>query len=237
MPPCGKRFPWSEKIAGRNVRCPCGKVFTCPDTLPQHEEDSYDLAEEPKHNPAPPVQKIAPSVQPLAYATPQKNAQPAVDNSEALKNIYLPLWLLGGGMAVEIIWAVLQSRQNFPSAMLDLGVGVIGTSAIMLVGVLIAAKLRNINLGTLPSAMLKLLAISIATTAVFHIIAPFLVIVPSVYFLPLGQLAGAGAEFCLFFAPMGVLFDLDESDTWYFIRIIALIGIGMYFVRYFASGA
>jgi hypothetical protein len=38
------------------------------------------------------------------------------------------------------------------------------------------------------------------------------------------------AEFVLYFALLGVLFELDESDTWYCVCVIFLVRLAAYFL-------
>ena len=70
-------------------------------------------------------------------------------------------------------------------------------------------NLRQFKLGSFGSAILKLAAISVAPSAVISLFAPILM------FIPFGGLAGLAAEFILYFALLGMFFDLDESDTWF----------------------
>jgi hypothetical protein len=227
---CGKRFRWKPELAGRKARCPCGQIMQCPEQAPS-AEPSYDLAPETAVAPTP----IAPKPT-AAPVLPYRSAQTeSPDNSEKLKNIYAPLWLLGGGLAVEIIVTILAARNNFPRAMLELGAGVLGGTLVMLIGVLIAAKARDIKLGSLPDAALKLAAISIGVPAATHIASPILMFIPNIAFIPARSCATVLLQFGLYFTLMGFFFDLDESDTWYCSTIIALVGIGVYFAIYFAA--
>jgi hypothetical protein len=98
----------------------------------------------------------------------------------------------------------------------------------MLIGVLIAAKVRGIKLGPLGTAVLKLAAISVAPSAVALLITPIAMIIP------FGGFGVLLIQFCLYFALLGLMFDLDQSDTWYCVMIIFLINLGIYFLIYFA---
>jgi hypothetical protein len=64
----------------------------------------------------------------------------------------------------------------------------------------------------------------VAPSAVVRLASPVL------DFVPLGSLVGWIGEFVLYFALLGVLFDLDESDTWYCVCVIFLVRLAVYFM-------
>jgi hypothetical protein len=45
----------------------------------------------------------------------------------------------------------------------------------------------------------------------------------------LGGLLGLAGNFVLYFALLGALFDLEESDTWYCVWVIFLVRLAVYF--------
>jgi hypothetical protein len=53
---------------------------------------------------------------------------------------------------------------------------------------------------------------------------------PLRYIICLGGLLILGVQFVLYFALLGALFDLDQSDTWYCVIIIFLVYLGVYFL-------
>ena len=53
---------------------------------------------------------------------------------------------------------------------------------------------------------------------------------PVFAFIPFGGLIVWVVEFCLYFALLGVFFDLDESDTWYCVCIIFMVSLAGYFL-------
>ena len=181
------------------------------------EEDVYDLASDPPPRPVIPVAEVAPA-KAIGYRTAPLNtaAEP-----EVVRNLYMPLWLLGGGVAVEVI-AVLLRRPD-ARAVFAIGANVIVGTALMMGGILIAARLRGIDLGRFWNAAFKLAAISIAPAAAVTLITPML------RFVPLGGLLGFAVQFVLYFALLGALFDLDQSDTWYCILVIFLVQVTFYF--------
>jgi len=87
----------------------------------------------------------------------------------------------------------------------------------------LAARLRGIELGQFWTVVLKLAAITVAPSAVVRLATPVL------DFVPLGWIVGFIAEFVLYFALLGVLFDLDESDTWFCVWVLFLVRVAVYF--------
>ena len=82
-------------------------------------------------------------------------------------------------------------------------------TALMLAGMVLAAKRRGFSLGPIPTAIFKLAAVAVAPAAAVALVSPVL------RFVPLGGLWGAIGAFVVYFALLGALFDLDQSDTWY----------------------
>jgi hypothetical protein len=97
---------------------------------------------------------------------------------------------------------------------------------------LIGAKFRGISLGRLPAALFKLAAIAVAPGAAAMLIGPALAWLPIV-----GGLAEPLCTFVLQYTLLGLLFDLDESDTWYVMTILFILAIGLYLAtRWFVPG-
>jgi hypothetical protein len=186
-------------------------------TNPIADEGVYDLV--PDEGPPPPRVPLPPAA--LSYRAPREEI-PAPDDPETIKNLHFPLWLLGAGVAVQVVGAWIRYRQ-FDIALTSVGLGLILGTALMLAGILLAARFRGIDLGNFWTAVLKLAAISVAPGALVLICAPAL------HFIPLGFLIGWAIEFVLYFALLGALFDLDESDTWYCVWVIFLVRLAVYF--------
>lgn len=205
---------------GKRLRCPCGAEVRCPD----HPEGEYDFA--PRAQAAvEAVAPVKPSVGTLAYRTPPKAAVAPggpVD-AETLKNRHIPLWLLGGGAVIELISSLIWERGGLGAAMNHIVVQIVGGTVLMMIGVFLAAKIRGVQIGSFWTAALKLAAISVAPAAVGDLVAPIAILVP--FF---GGLAVLGVQFVLYFALLGALFDLEESDTWYFVWVIFLIDLGFF---------
>ena len=137
----------------------------------------------------------------------------------------MPLWLLGGGVVVDVVAAFLRQRCFcFDVALKEVGLHLIIGTTLMLAGVLLAAKLRGIALGPFWVTVMKLASISVAPQAIVALATPMLNVIP------FGGLVGWVGEFALYFALLGVFFDLDESDTWYCVCITFLVSLGVYFL-------
>jgi hypothetical protein len=234
---CGKTFPWKEKFAGRKARCPCGAIMDYPKEPPaaNAEEDLYDIAPDRPAaaavtgktdavaaTAAPATLRAAPV---LGYRTASKNSVKPELDVDQLKNVTGPLWILGGGVVVEAGITLWTARSDLSAAMVHLLVDVGANTVLMMVGVLIAAKVRQFQIGSLGSALLRLAAISIAPAAVSDLFGPIMLLIP------LGWILLLAVTFGLYFALLGMFFDLDESDTWLCVWIIFLIHLGLYFAQ------
>jgi hypothetical protein len=246
-PVCNKEFPWDVRYAGRKARCVCGRIMEYPrlppgppDALAQEGDgprDEYDLAPD---TPAPltvaahPVQEPAETIsgqpakpgQILNYRTNPgvgSNSAPVDLDTEKLTKQILPLWILTGGLLVEGFIAFLHARSNPMPAMIHLFVGIGVLTLLMMAGVLIAARVRQIQFGSYGSAALRLSAVVVGVAAVNDLLAPL------ASFIPFGGLGLLLVNFALYFALLGAFFDLDESDTWYCICVIFLVHLVVYF--------
>jgi DNA-directed RNA polymerase subunit RPC12/RpoP len=187
---CGKRFRWRAALAGKKARCPCGSVIVCPSSPPQAPQEYEPVPTDPL--PVKPVVAMrALPVNPmqLAYQPAKREFDP-----ERFKNLTLPLWLLAGGIIVQLVADLITSHGEILSAAILVGVQVIIGTAIMLVGILLAAKMIGVRLGQFWTAIFKLSAISVAPAAVVAIATPAL------NFIPLGFFLGWLIEFVLYFA-------------------------------------
>jgi hypothetical protein len=219
-------------MAGREARCPCGAAIRCPDR-PEAEDEGYDLAPEmvraaPVRPAAAPIAATGPA---LGYQTPPKflpKDQRIGADVEILKTQTIPLWLLVGGIVVEIIASFIEDRHDLNAVAIHIAVEIVGGTVLMLAGVMLTAKIRGIEMGSFWSAALRVAAISVAPAAVGDILMPL------AWIIPFGGLLQLGVQFVLYFALLGVLFDMDESDTWYCVTMIFLINLGIYFLLLFA---
>jgi hypothetical protein len=214
--------------------------------MPDDDRGEYDLA--PATEPPPPLvmpvtapvvpmpELISDAASPapppaLTYRAPKDEISPTND-PEHIKNLYMPLWLLGGGVAVEIAGAFFRSR-NLQIGLAEIGLNLIFGTTLMLIGIMLAAKARQIDLGpSFWTVCLKLCAIAVAPGALVTLLSPVLNHVSLV-----GGLAGWVIMFCFYFALVGALFNLDESDTWFCICVIFLVRLFVHFLMiYFVAG-
>jgi hypothetical protein len=194
---------------------------------PTTDEGLYDFAPEKPGARAPtkvtvqPMPVLPPDAPAVLPYRPVKADKSATLETEQIKNVYLPLALLAGGVFVELLSAIIWTHHIGP-ALAELAVDLTLGTGIMLVAMLIAAKLRGIQLGKLTVAAYKLAAVSIAPAAVMEFINPIASVIP------FGFIVSWVVQFALFFALLGALFDLDESDTWYCVWTLLITRIALY---------
>lgn len=199
-----------------------------PDKSP--DNDLYDLAPDPAPPPPPrPARPVASTaVRPLSYRAPADES-PAPADPETLRDLWIPLWLLAGGVAVHVVAALL-TAPTFKVALAGIAVQLVAGTGVMLVGILLAARFRGVQLGRFWTTVFKLAAVSVAPTAILILVQPVL------WIIPFGWLIGWVAVFILYFVLLGVLFDLDESDTWYIVCTVFIISVALRFIMLFAFG-
>ena len=221
-------------MAGRGARCACGTLLTCPAAPPDADlpaaSTSANAIPVAVVAAAPVVATLPRAPAMLSYHAhgPAASARP---DPETITNLYMPMWLLGGGVAVQAVAALLRERRGIDVALTRLGIEMIFGTAVMLGGLLIVARLRGIALGPFWRVVFKLSAVAVAPAAVAALAAPLL------DHIPLGFLIGWVIEFVLYFALLGVFFDLDQSDTWacvwviFLVRVAAILGLWWAFNR------
>lgn len=158
------------------------------------------------------------AARPLDYRAPQ----PA-DDTETIRNLYMPLGFLAAGLAIELVAAYLRSP-TIRMASVDLSLTLIVRTAVMMVAMLIAARFRQIELGSLPLVLLKLAAVAVGPSGLMLLVQPLLWLIPL-----WGGLIELVLLFALFYALLGAFFDLDESDTWYCVMVMFIVWVAYYF--------
>jgi hypothetical protein len=196
--------------------------MTAPAASPStSDEELYDLAPSPE--PATPASAPAHAVhatvpgpqQTIQYQRAEVTAASGADRyfPDRIRDLWLPVALIGGGTVIEFGSALLHGRGSLETAARGValvGLGMLVNTVLMLVAIFIVAKLRDISFGPLPTALLKLCAISITPGAAAAFVS----------WLPLGGLIGLIVSFIVYFALIGALFELDESDTWWCVIIV-----------------
>jgi hypothetical protein len=193
---------------------------------PAHPEPPAQVA----HAPAPAI-PIVPQAAPSRAISYQRGKVHQPDEDELFPDkiidFLMPIWLIAGGTLIQIVAAFIRAGGITPRLRVNLmsaGLHLIAGTLVMLIGILIAARIRHIDLGRLPVSVLKLAAVAIAPGAAVTLMSPFLALIPFV-----GGLAGFVLQFALYFALLGALFKMDESDTWYCVCVIFVVSIGVYF--------
>jgi hypothetical protein len=228
---CGRKYKWKPALAGRKVKCACGEEIVCPAVAPADGDELYDFAEPQRPAPraatAPSAPAAKPHAAPLQYQSPRTAAQ-TTDEYFPDKTIdfHLPLALIVGGTVIEVAAALVygyRSPAGFTPHLTQLGLHLVVGTATMLVGVLIAARFRGIELGKLPTAVMKLAAVCIAPGAAVTLLIPAFAVIP------FGWILALIGQFILYFALLGTLLKLDESDTWYCVCVIFIVNVALYF--------
>jgi hypothetical protein len=193
-------------------------------------EALYDLAPDEVESTSMSAQPVvaAPAV---SYARRQTIGESSVDRffPDRVKDLYLPLALIAGGTLIEVIAAIVQRQAGLPQAMVMVGVWMILNTVIMLLTVMVVAKIRSINFGPFATAIIKLCGISIGPDAVGTLVSLVLA------FIPFSGVIGWLISCVIYFALIGALFDLDESDTWvvvlsvFFVKLALIVGIFIFF--------
>ncbi len=234
---CGKQYAWKPELAGRAVKCRCGAVMRAPAEPPAPDDELYGLTDQPTSAPAPapvpapaaaapPVPTSPASLRPapakiLPYAG--KIPAPAVEfDTDKLKNIHAPLALIAAGLVVLCIstWWNAGTRGLMP-VFAAVGIQLAISTTLMLAAVLFVSKQRGFQIGSLHSAILKLLAISLGPAAVMSVLGLFL------QFVPLGFVANLLIGLCLYFALIGFFFDLDQEDTWACVWVTFVVNVAV----------
>lgn len=227
---CGTRYRWKRELAGRKVKCRCGRVMTCPFDADDGmygvaEAEARDVTVVAAKTQAVPVAVLAGPAVPYRHSSGSiANEQPVVPDPTI--DLYLPLALLAGGALIQAGNAAIGAMRGTTDVrrtMIELATGLTISPAIMLVGLFIAAKFRGIELGNLLIAILKLAAIAIAPSALTLLLTPI-----SRLLMPVGGLALWVVEFALYFALLGTLFKMDEEDTWYCVCVFFVLNVAIY---------
>lgn len=232
---CGKQYAWKPELAGRAVKCRCGAVMRAPAEPPAPDDDLYGMTDQPTSAPSPvsapaaaaPSSPMSPaSLRPapaevLQYAG--KIPAPADQfDTDKLKNLHAPLALIAAGFVVLCIATWWQAgTQGLMPAFTVMGILLAIRTTLMLIAVFFVSRQRGFKVGSLGSAILKLLAISLGPVAVMAVLSLPL------DFVPLGFVANWLIGLCLYFALIGYFFDLDQEDTWACVWVIFLVNLAV----------
>jgi hypothetical protein len=189
------------------------------------DSGAYDLAEAaPQASPPNLPQPLSyQSVKPPTPVSSRNSGAKTSDETdpEQLRTLYIPLWILCGGALIECISAAI--RLGYRAAGTYVLIDIVLSTLLVFPAIAIAAKARGFELGSFGSALLRVAALGVGPSAVMTLGTPFFNAIPI-----LGGIVGLICEFVLYFALLGVLFDLDESDTWYCLCIIFIIRVAIF---------
>jgi hypothetical protein len=217
---------WSRELAGCTVQCPCGRAFAMPFNNPA-EEDVYDLGEpvapaKPKHVARAPVGP-QPVERVLAYQPHFEKPSKVAAIKEAMSDttlsaLTIPIAMIAIGIVARLAVVFLKpSAQGVPMA-LGIMVGAVALSALtMFIGVGIVAKFMGSDLGSLPVAAAKLLAIAIIGNAVFATVLVFIPIDG-----PQAPIIAVHIVLLVHWFLLSMLFELDLQESLF---AVALVGI------------
>jgi|GEM_PF-1721169 len=218
---CRAQYRWKRELVGKHVKCKCGQMIRIDllSVAPEH----YDLAPVPVVPVRPIRERSVP--QGIAYRTPQTRPIADLDGYvfDKLKDIQIPVALIGCGTLIsfaEVFFDPPPGAQGYRAGFMLIAAGLVITTTILLLGAFAAAKVRGLTFGPFRIALLKLTAIAIAPGAVATLM--------SLALRPFGFLASLialVASFLFYFALYGVLFDLDESDTWFCVCVNFILGV------------
>lgn len=188
------------------------------------DEEFHDMASEPAAGRRPAI-PAAPAP-PVAAKVLRYEAKHAAElDPDKLRDVQAPLLLVLGGLGVEFITAWWHAgTRGVPRAMAEAATDLLVSTAVMLAVVFVAARMRGFKLGPVGSAILKLMAVSLAPSAVMTVASLFAWMIPI-----FGSLALLGIGFCLYFALLGYFFELDQDDTWYCVIVIFLTKVTLFF--------
>ncbi len=206
-PACGARFALNRQVARRKIACRCGNVFLAP-ALPEYPSESelYVVA----------ASEFAASPRASAIDAYPRRAigGAAMDDSDvefsASRDIVAPIVLLLLGLAMrfwEIPFDRSLSGSSLGGALATAVFQVVLTVALMLGGVLIAAKILGTNFGLVGTAILKLCGL-----AVFAWACGALIVTVGHYDIS-GLVAAISAIFLIYFAGFWTLFSLDLQEA------------------------
>ncbi|GAB4109563.1 MAG: hypothetical protein Kow00105_18310 [Phycisphaeraceae bacterium] len=132
---------------------------------------------------------------------------------------WLPLSLIVLGVVVSFVEQLYFSgdaKVGLIAATLRVGADLVLTIPMLLMGMILAVKLLDMAFGPLEQALFKLAAVVLGPSAIGTIIA---------YLIGglAGQFAGGFASFCIYWALISVLFDLEGIESLYLIAIIMVL--------------
>jgi hypothetical protein len=213
---CSRRYPWNEAIAGKAVRCKCGEVMTAPANAPA--DPLYDLAPAPVAPEPPKLPPIAREANPITYGAPEPSMMAMGDIIyNKPRDLYVPIALIAFGTALQFARAFARGSGTTLGPVSYVGLVVSIDMVVLFIGIVAAAKVLSVNFGPVPTAILKLCAISLGPDSLAWV--AYWALGSSYGGLCAGILVSLVAYWVLF----SYLFELDAQDTFYTVSIVYTI--------------
>ena len=241
-PACGMSCDWKPEFVGKTAMCRCGHVMKIPDLHAAEEESMLPTPHVPapprgKHNlrdegPVPEAEfnddevdeKTARGFAGLAGYGEENPNKPDV-----FRDLHAPLGLIGVGLMItagEMAWMAREGA-SVGAATVYVAVSTFIQLVVMFAGILGAAKVGGISFGPLGTAVLKLLAVYLAPSALGMLITQALG----------GDMAvaiiGYGVAAVLYWSLIAYLFRLDGQQT---VTCVMAIGIARWVAKAFVIG-
>jgi hypothetical protein len=212
--------------------CPADNPASEPSTS---DDGLYEIADDPpvaaraaSQTVVQPMHVNVPASRSLSYETPTERIHRGEEPRDEIRDVWLPVWLIAGGLLIDVASVLIGSRfgpNGISRSLAHIGTQKAVTTVVLLAGMLIATRLRQLKLGSFPLGVLKLAAIAIAPGAIVTLLTPPMMFVPVA-----GPLVAMLIGFAVYFALIGALFDLDQSDTWYCVMVIFVLSVALYFL-------
>ena len=241
-PDCGTSCDWKPEFVGKTAMCRSGHVMKVPDLHGAEEESMLPTPHVPapprgKHNlldegPVPEAEfnddeideKTARELAGLAeYGETDPN------KPDVFRDLHAPLGLIGVGLMItagEVAWMTREGAL-VGAATIYVVVSTFIQLVVMFAGILGAAKVGGISFGPLGTAVLKLLAVYLAPSALGMLITQALG----------GDMAvamiGYGVAAVLYWSLIAYLFRLDGQQT---VTCVMAIGVARWVAKAFVVG-
>lgn len=241
-PACGTSCDWKPEFVGKTAMCRCGHVMKVPDLRAAEEESMLPTPHVPapprgKHNlreegPVPEAEfnedeideKTARELAGLAEYGEEDPTKPDV-----FRDLHAPLGLIAVGLMItagEVAWMAREGA-SVGAATVYVAVSTFIQLVVMFAGILGAAKVGGIGFGPLGTAVLKLLAVYLAPSALGMLITEALG----------GDMAvamiGYGVAAVLYWSLIAYLFRLDGQQT---VTCVMAIGVARWVAKAFVIG-
>ncbi len=250
---CQRNYTWKPELAGKRVKCKCGKVMTVPQNVEPpavEEDDLYALAEDAEKAAVQPSRLVAAAAAPipkaataggapthsksgipLAYKsgpTPREIERAAAAGLDMQRDLYAPLAFLAVGFLLCISYYVIHYNMG-ANGIVFVSIGLtlmtVVEAAFLVCFALVIANPLGVGFGDFRTAILKLAAIAVFNDGVITWVDAVV-----------NRFAGFGAGGLFGFGIIGLpiaaliywslliyLFTMDPGDSWLVVIILAVV--------------